>query len=153
MSNYPNYQDDNSYRIEWLEKASIKNTTIKDYTPSTAELRIKEQSSEEFVKNSLGGVKGDGAKPRPTLLLKSCNKAVQSVIDVLEYGARKYSADNWKKVEHARYLDAAFRHMIAYTSGEVNDSESGKHHLAHAMCCILFMLQMDLDKDTNAKTT
>jgi len=107
----------------------------------------------EFVKNSLGGVKGDGTKPRPTLLLKSCNKAVQSVIDVLEYGARKYSADNWKKVEHERYLDAALRHMIAYTSGEVNDSESGKHHLAHTMCCILFMLQMDLDKDTNAKTT
>lgn len=102
----------------------------------------------EFVKNSMGGIKGDGAKPRPTLLLKSCNKAVQSIIDVLEYGARKYSADNWKKVEHARYLDAAFRHMMAYTSGEVNDTESDKHHLAHTICCLLFMLQMDLDKES-----
>ena len=134
-------QNENSWL--WNEVSKKVDLDMKDYT-------TLEQPFEPvgvFVKNSLGGVKGDGAKPRPTLLLKSCNKAVQSVIDVLEYGARKYSADNWKKVEHARYLDAAFRHMMAYTSGEVNDTESDRHHLAHAMCCLLFMLQMDLDKE------
>jgi hypothetical protein len=97
--------------------------------------------------NDKGGVKADGIKKRPTLLLKSCNKAVDSIIDVLEYGAKKYSADNWKKVEHERYLDAAYRHMLAYTKGDVNDPETNMPHLAHAMCCLLFMLQMDLDKD------
>lgn len=97
--------------------------------------------------NDKGGVKADGLKKRPTLLLKSCNKAVDSIIDVLEYGAKKYSADNWKKVERERYLDAAYRHMLAYTKGDVNDPETNMPHLAHAMCCLLFMLQMDLDKD------
>lgn len=98
--------------------------------------------------NDKGGVKADGLKKRPTLLLKSCNKAVDSIIDVLEYGAKKYSEDNWKKVEHARYLDAAYRHMLAYTSGEIIDRETSMPHLAHAMCCLLFMLQMDLDEKT-----
>lgn len=129
-------QSENSY--DW----SRKPRNLKE----TFEERV-ERLPNEFVKNSLGGVKGDATKPRPTLMLKSCDKAVAAVIDVLEYGARKYSADNWKKVEHARYLDAAYRHMMSYTSGEVYDKESYKHHLAHTMCCLLFMLQMDLDKE------
>jgi len=71
--------------------------------------------------------------------------AIRSVIDVLEFGATKYAPDNWKTVPDARrrYFDATIRHVTAWWSGEKNDSESGLPHLAHAICCLLFLLWFD----------
>ena len=89
------------------------------------------------------GVKYDNDKPQWSLVPF---KAMTQVVDVLTYGARKYAPDNWKKVPDARrrYIDAAFRHLSAYAAGEKNDSETGKSHLAHAICCLLFLLAFDL---------
>jgi hypothetical protein len=39
-----------------------------------------------------------------------------------------------------RYFAAAIRHMVAWKSGELNDSETGVSHLAHAATNLLFML-------------
>jgi len=91
------------------------------------------------------GVKFDQDKPQWTLVPF---KALDEVVKVLTIGARKYAPDNWKKVPNARqrYIDAAFRHMSAYAAGEKLDDETGKSHLAHAMCCLLFLLAFDLDK-------
>ena len=91
------------------------------------------------------GVKYDQDKPQWTLVPF---KALDEVVKVLTIGARKYAPDNWKKVPNARqrYIDAAFRHMSAYAAGEKLDTETGKNHLAHAMCCLLFLLAFDLDK-------
>lgn len=100
------------------------------------------------VVNSNGGVKADGAKVRPTLLLKSMPKAVQAVIKVLDDGAKKYSPDNWKKVEPQRYDDAMLRHSLAYLSGEKLDQESKSPHLAHLICCALFLLEMQLEESS-----
>lgn len=88
------------------------------------------------------GVKFDNDKPQWTLVPF---KAMTEVVDVLTYGAKKYAPDNWKKVPDARrrYIDAGFRHFIAYASGEKLDPETGKSHLAHAMCCMLFLLAFD----------
>jgi hypothetical protein len=101
------------------------------------------QGDEEFKPNSAGGIKFDSKKARPTLLLKSMPDAVQEVIDVLELGARKYAPDNWKKVENARYHDAMLRHILAYLGGETLDQETIKHHLAHAVCNMLFLIQKE----------
>jgi hypothetical protein len=95
------------------------------------------------IPNSAGGIKFDSKKARPTLLLKSMPDAVQEVIDVLELGARKYAPDNWKKVENARYHDAMLRHILAYLGGETLDQETSKHHLAHAVCNMLFLIQKE----------
>jgi hypothetical protein len=67
-------------------------------------------------------------------------------VKVLEFGKQKYAKDNWQKVANSRerYLDATFRHLIAYIEGEKVDKESGLHHLAHATCCLLFILWFDL---------
>jgi tRNA-dihydrouridine synthase len=91
------------------------------------------------------GVKFDQDKPQWTLVPF---KALDEVVKVLTIGARKYAPDNWKKVPNARqrYIDAAFRHMSAYAAGEKLDAETGKNHLAHAVCCLLFLLAFDLDK-------
>lgn len=91
------------------------------------------------------GVKFDQGKPQWSLMPW---KALSQVVDVLTYGARKYSPDNWKKVPNARqrYIDAGFRHITAYAAGEKNDVETGKNHLAHAICCFLYLIAFDLEE-------
>lgn len=89
------------------------------------------------------GVKYDNDKPQWSLLPF---RALKEVVEVLTYGAKKYAPDNWKKVPDARrrYIDAGFRHLTAYASGEKHDPETGKHHLAHAICCMLYLVAFDL---------
>lgn len=70
---------------------------------------------------------------------------ILEVINVLEFGAKKYEVDNWKKVPEARerYFDASMRHIISWYQGERNDPETGYNHLAHAVCCLLFLIWFD----------
>lgn len=91
-------------------------------------------------------IKHDSNKPRASLLPKG---AVNAVIRVLEFGARKYAIDNWKTVPDAktRYYDAMNRHIDAWWNGESKDQETGEHHLAHAICCGMFLWWFD-DMDT-----
>ncbi len=53
--------------------------------------------------------------------------------------------NNWQKVPDARrrYYDAAMRHIDSWFGGEVKDSETGLPHLAHAVCCLLFLIWFD----------
>jgi hypothetical protein len=111
---------------------------------------VKITNQEIRVTNEKGGTKADGLKPRPTLLLRSMPDAVQSVIRILEYGAKKYDDNNWKKVEAHRYDDAALRHILAYLSGEELDKETSESHLSHAITCLLFRLQLDIDSKKKA---
>ena len=71
--------------------------------------------------------------------------SVEDILKVLEYGAKKYERDNWKRVPNAvhRYQAAFFRHAVAYLNGEKDDPESGLSHLAHAACCLLFLIWFD----------
>lgn len=88
------------------------------------------------------GDKFDAGKPMLRLLPP---KAVFAVARVLTFGAKKYAPDNWRKVDNAkeRYTDALLRHVFAWLGGERNDHESGEHHLAHAACCALFLLELE----------
>lgn len=87
------------------------------------------------------GRKFDSGKLRYSLLPAG---TVNQVVKVLEYGANKYAVDNWKHVPDAktRYYDAAMRHIDAHWSGEVNDSETQLPHLAHAICCLMFLMAL-----------
>ncbi len=68
-------------------------------------------------------------------------------------GAQKYDEDNWRNVPdlHARYRSAAKRHINALKRGELFDEESGCHHAAHAVCCLMFMGEIDLENGASAK--
>ena len=57
-------------------------------------------------------------------------------------GKRKYGLMNWreKTVTSSVYYDAAMRHMMAWWDGEENASDSGVHHLGHAMACLAITL-------------
>ncbi len=91
------------------------------------------------------GRKDDGDKHcRPDLIPPH---AEEEVAKVLDFGARKYGDDNWRKVENAktRYLAAARRHLIQYKKGETADPDSKLHPLAHAICSLLFVLELELE--------
>lgn len=72
---------------------------------------------------------------------------LEEVAEVFTFGAKKYAAYNYRKgMSHSRYFNAAMRHIWAYWRGEDIDSESGKSHLAHVVCCVLMLLQNKYDK-------
>lgn len=89
------------------------------------------------------GIKFDHGKPRPGLLPAV---ALLEVSKVMAFGAKKYGDNNWQGLSdfQARYYDALQRHMLAWQMGEKLDQESGLPHLAHAGCCVLFMLWKEL---------
>lgn len=95
------------------------------------------------------GMKFDTGKLDYTLLPWD---GVEEIVKVLEFGAKKYDRDNWKHVSNAevRYMAAAFRHLIAHNNGEKTDSETGLSHLAHASCCLLFLLALEKRNGSNA---
>lgn len=68
-------------------------------------------------------------------------KLVKAVAEVRMYGTEKYGdSENWQKVEPKRYVDALYRHLLAYIEGDEVDEESGLSHLAHMACNISFLL-------------
>ena len=93
--------------------------------------------------NTSKGRKFDGDKLEFGLLPPL---AVEEVVRVLTFGAKKYERGNWQKVPESkrRYFDAMERHIWAWKKGEKLDTESGIHHLAHAMCCLMFLYEHDI---------
>ena len=89
------------------------------------------------------GRKFDGGKLEYGLLPPH---ALKEVVKVLTFGAQKYERDNWQKVPDSkrRYFDAMQRHVWSWKQGEQLDPESGIHHLAHAMCCLMFLYEHDV---------
>lgn len=87
------------------------------------------------------GDDGSPLKPRWELLLI---EEVEEVVNVLTKGAEKYGVNSWQKVApHDRYLGAAYRHLAKWQRGEKTDEEFGTPTLAHACCCLLFLMHFD----------
>ena len=88
----------------------------------------------------IGGVKFDSQKVRMDLL---CPFAMEELAKVLTFGAKKYDSWNWTKgIKTCRLIAALLRHVFAYAKGEDVDPETGLHHMAHAMCCAMFVVGM-----------
>ena len=67
-------------------------------------------------------------------------ESLEPLVEVLMFGATKYSKDNWKKGQAiTELLGSLFRHIIAFQNGEDLDEESGKSHIGHAMCNLMFI--------------
>jgi hypothetical protein len=97
-----------------------------------------------------GGRKFDGGKLQYGLLPPL---ALKATVEILTFGAEKYEPDNWKHVPDSkrRYFDAMQRHLWAWKEGEQNDPETGKNHLAHAMCCLMFLYEHDVKYSKDEK--
>lgn len=71
-------------------------------------------------------------------------EAMNQTAAVLKFGALKYAEHNWRNgFAWSRPLSAAMRHITAFNAGEDSDPESGLSHLAHAACCIMFLLEFE----------
>jgi len=66
---------------------------------------------------------------------------------VLTFGAEKYEANNWKlansKEDRERVRGGMLRHLMAYSSGELVDAETGLSHLYHLSCGAMFLAYHD----------
>lgn len=72
--------------------------------------------------------------------------SAEKIVKVLMFGAEKYERDNWRTVPNGkiRYFSALIRHLVQHFAlGEKFDKESGLTHLAHAGCCIMFLMELD----------
>ena len=89
------------------------------------------------------GLKYDGGKERMDLVPP---RAFTEFTRVLTFGAKKYKANNWRKVIgwRWRYTAAGLRHVFKYMGGETHDAETNLHHLAHALCCFFFVLDNEI---------
>jgi hypothetical protein len=66
---------------------------------------------------------------------------LEAVAEVLDFGASKYAPRNWELgMDWSRPYAALLRHMLAWWGGEDKDPETGLSHLAHAGCCIGFLI-------------
>ena len=92
------------------------------------------------------GRKDDDGKDRWDLLPW---RAVEAVVKVLTFGARKYAPNNWRLVEEPqeRYWAALQRHLSAWRQGEWLDADSQLPHLACAACCLVFLLTLGLEAE------
>ena len=90
------------------------------------------------------GVKHDQEKPDMSLLSPI---AMVKIAEVMSYGKKKYSAHNWRGgFIWSRPAAAALRHLFAWLGGEDKDPETGLSHLAHASCCLMFLLEFETTK-------
>ena len=94
----------------------------------------------ELVAKEVVGIKHDYSKPDFSLLSPI---AISYLVAVLDFGAKKYAAHNWRKgLDQTRLIAAALRHLMAYLGGQDTDSETGLPHMAHVMCCAMFSLEL-----------
>ncbi len=80
---------------------------------------------------------------------------LEQVIRVLEYGAKKYEAQNWRYVNPRAeiYFEAMMRHAVArYYRGEHNDPESGLPHVAHMVTNAIFLLNAEIEGNSEVFT-
>lgn len=70
-------------------------------------------------------------------------------VDVLTFGAKKYGVEDWMKMNDATevYFAALMRHLVAWRNGEVADKDTGKSHLAHAFCNLMFLNHFDKENN------
>ena len=94
-------------------------------------------STFKFVPTEVG-MKFDNGKLLYSLIPPETLKALA---EVLTFGAQKYAPNNWMLVENGetRYLDALFRHLEAFRSGETHDPDSKLHHLSHVLTNVAFL--------------
>ena len=98
---------------------------------------------ETYTHLDTGGIKQERGKLQWSLVPWD---AMEQVVKVLMYGAKKYNPDNWKKVyqsDPTLYADAMIRHCISYHKGERVDAETGLSPLASVICDALFLLWGD----------
>ena len=90
----------------------------------------------------VAGAKDDNGKLRYDLLPW---KAIEGLVKVMTFGAKKYTPNGWRSVKdaRARYSAALLRHLRAINAGELIDPESGLRHIDHLLTNAAFMAELE----------
>lgn len=102
-------------------------------------------------KPKLGDGRYKDGNPKTLLGIKKPGNFYSPTIPHLEYsmahmqGAFKYGIFNWRfdPISISTYLEAAERHIALYKEGQRVASDTGIHHLAHAMCCLSILIDAE----------
>ena len=100
--------------------------------------------SDQKITYDTGAIRYSAGKPRWDLLPYD---AVEEVVGVLSAGAIEYGDHNW--LLGFPWMDvyaSTMRHMVRWVLGQNLDEKSGRPHLAHAACNVLFLLTYYLRK-------
>lgn len=125
---------------KWYDTIICRGTN--PYNPNASTVMSKEcfYSNYAYAHQEATGVKHDNGKP-PMELLDS--DALEGLARVLEFGAKKYAAHNWRGgIHYGRLIGALLRHTFAIIKGEDTDPESGLPHIDHVGCCWMFLSNM-----------
>lgn len=67
-------------------------------------------------------------------------KSLEPMVDVLAYGTKKYSRDNWRiGMPATQIIESMLRHTFALLKGERLDNESLCKHIGHIQCNAMFL--------------
>lgn len=123
-----------SYHCEYNRAFEIMTKTVAEFIETHERETVAGKPTGTAVKHDAGKL--------PMHLLST--EALEQVAAVLQFGAEKYAEHNWRKgFVWSRPLSAALRHLLAFNGGEDRDPESNLSHLAHAACCIMFLLEFE----------
>ena len=106
--------------------------------PNDPKIMLTEEEQERQLKKT--AVKFDNDKVDWMILPYD---ALEEIVKVMEFGARKYARGNFASgegLEYTRVLNSLMRHILAFSRGEDLDPETGISHMAHAGCNVLFLL-------------
>ena len=144
-----NEKDKMAKELYEQKKKTINNNTYDEDTSSLSgtatEFKFRknpvdEDKSADLSKN-IQCAKADKGKLPISLVPMTI---IKDIAAIRKYGEEKYHApNNWVLVDKQRYVDAMWRHLIAYQEGEEYDKESGLPHLWHAACNMAFILEME----------
>jgi len=133
-----------------LVTAVLRNGMVVFGKPVLASQLNWSAGSEEYnivnyrVESSGEGKKFDTGKLPYDLLAP---EYLEGTADILAFGAGKYGARNWEAgMAWSRPFAALMRHMWAWWRGEHLDAETGKSHLWHASCCLMFLVAYEARK-------
>ncbi len=99
------------------------------------------ESEEKTLLDNSGKKNDDGKDPWQLVPWD----AVREVTKILLFGMKKYEKRNWERgMDWDRLFRATINHLTAWFGREDNDLETGRSHLAHAACCVLFLLAYEI---------
>lgn len=98
---------------------------------------MKSVGPRKLVASSEQATRYNQGKPQYSMIDLNC---LEPCANVLEFGAKKYARDNWKKgMDISKILDSLLRHIARLQAGEYIDPESGLPHIGHIQCNALFL--------------
>lgn len=84
------------------------------------------------------------------------SEVLSEIVAVLEFGDGKHPGDEWRRVMAGTHYHFALGHLHEAIGGydkeknltyDMHDAETGKHHLSHAICRLMFALALVIESE------